>query len=87
MARAETQLQPERDGGDERHACEEVGGKFVIAGCNAAEVLDLAECVLDEVATSVALLIVADGTLAVAPARDNGAGSVLAQCLAQTVAS
>lgn len=34
---------------------------------------------------SVALLIVADGALSIAPAGDNGAGAVLAQGLAQAV--
>ena len=45
---------------------QEVGGEPVVAGSNAAEILEGAESVLDEVAPPVSSLIVADSPLAVA---------------------
>ena len=57
---------------------EEVGRKLVIAGGDAAEVFEPAEGVLDQVATSVASVVVGD-LLAVDPARDHRNGLGLSQ--------
>src|SRR5262245_25731883 len=47
-------------------------GSFVVVGVDAAEVLEAAEGVLDEVAAAITFLVVADGVLATAPAGDDG---------------
>ena len=45
---------------------QEISGELIISGGDAAEVLEAAESVFDEVASTVVLLAVADGALAVA---------------------
>lgn len=52
---------------------------------NAAEILNSAESVLDEMPATVALLIEADGALAVSSAGKEGTSALLAQNLAQAV--
>ena len=49
LPRAQTSSEPERHSGGEGDTREEVGGEFVVAGVDAAEVLEAAEGVLDEV--------------------------------------
>jgi hypothetical protein len=74
LPRAQTCLEPERYSGGEGDAGEEVGGEFVVAGVDAAEVLEAAEGVLDEVTAAMTFLVIADGALAAAPAGDDGNG-------------
>ena len=76
--------EPEADRCDVDESEEAFGG-LVVAGGDAAEVLDPAEGILDEVAPAVALLIIVDGALAIAPAGDDRTGAILAQGLAQAV--
>jgi hypothetical protein len=46
---------------------------------DAAEVLEAAEGVLDEVTAAITFLVVADGALAAAPAEDDGNGASVAE--------
>jgi len=71
VARAQTYSEPEGDGGSERDSREEVGGKLVVAGRDAAEVFEPAEGVLDQVSRSVALSIVADRAFSARATRDD----------------
>jgi hypothetical protein len=52
---------------------------------DAAEVLEAAEGVLDEVSAAITFLIVADGALAAAPAGDDGNGASVAERAPQPV--
>jgi hypothetical protein len=52
---------------------------------DAAEVLEAAEGDLDEVAAAITFLIVADGALAFAPARDDGNSGNIAERAAQRI--
>src|SRR5260370_20724966 len=85
LPRAQTSLEPERQSGGEGDAREEVGGEFVVAGVDAAEVLEAAEGVLDEVSAAITFLIVADGALAAAAAGDDGNGASVAERAPQLV--
>ena len=75
LPRVETQSEPECKCGCDGDAWEEVGGEFVVAGCDTAEVFETAEGVFDQVAASVAVLVVADDSFPVAPPRNDGNGS------------
>lgn len=83
--RVQARSKPEGDGGCEGHASEGVGGELVVACGDAAELLEAAEGVLDEVVSGVALLVIADGAFAVAPAGDDGRGAGIPSQAAQTV--
>ncbi len=48
-----------------------LGGEFVVAGGDTAEIFETAEGVLDQVAAAVAVLIVADSAFPVAPPRND----------------
>jgi hypothetical protein len=61
LSRTQTCLDPERYSGGKGDAWKKVGGQFVVAGVDAAEVLEAAEDVLDEV-TAVPGLILLGGT-------------------------
>jgi hypothetical protein len=52
---------------------------------DAAEVLEAAEGVLDEVTAAITFLVVADGALAAAPAGDGGNGASVAERAPQLV--
>jgi len=71
-ARAQTRSQPEGDGCCERYGREEAGGELVVPGGYAAEVLQTAEGVFDEVTTAVPLLVITDGSLSAATPGDDG---------------
>ena len=77
--RLQTHSYPERDGGGE------APGEFVIAGCNAAEVLDATGGVFDQVAVSVSPRVIGDGALSVAASKNDGHDRDAAQHLAQRI--
>src|SRR3546814_4278268 len=58
---------------------------LVVACGDPTEVFDPAEGIFDEVPATVAVLIVSDGSLAVAATRHDGAGAILAQGRPQPV--
>src|SRR3546814_8169836 len=58
---------------------------LVVACGDPTEVFDTAEGIFDEVPATVAVLIVSDGSLAVAAIRNDGAGAILAQGRPQPV--
>src|SRR3546814_2941952 len=60
---------------------------LVVACGDPTEVFDPAEGIFDEVPATVAVLIVSDGSLAVAATRNDGAGAILAQGRPQPVRS
>ena len=70
--RLQTQSYPECDEGCESDGGEEVSGEFVVAGRDAAEVLDATEGVFDQVAVSVSPRVTGDGALSVAASRNDG---------------
>ena len=57
---------------------QEVGGEFVVAGVDAAKVLEPTVGVLDEASVAVTRFVVTDGALSVAAARDDGCCAGLA---------
>ena len=77
-ARVQTHSEPEGDGGGECYAREEVGGEFVVAGVDASEVFETAKGVFDQVPTAIAVLVVADRPLPVAPPWYDGNSPILA---------
>lgn len=66
-------------------ARQDVGGEFVVSCGDTAEVLETAEGVLDQVAATVPVLVVADGAFAVASTGDDRNGSSVAKRAAQQV--
>ena len=85
QARLQTQSYPECDEGCESDGGEEVSGEFVVAGRDAAEVLDATEGVFDQVAVSVSPRVIGDGALSVAASRNDGHDRDAAQHLAQRI--
>ena len=77
LARFEAHSQPGCDVCCEGHAWQEVGGKLVVAGGDALEVLQAAEGVLDEVAVAIARFIVADDALAILATGNEWFGTCL----------
>ena len=59
--------------------------ELVVTGSDAAEVLQAATSVLDEVAAAVSLFVVANGSLRVAASRNDGNGTCLPEGTAQAV--
>ena len=59
------QSSPERDEGSEGDSGEEVSGKLVVTCCDAPEVFQATEGILDEMAALVALCVVSDRALAI----------------------
>ena len=80
---AETRLQtlsnPEGEHGGEGDGGEEVGGELVVAGGDAAEVLEPAESVLHQMAVAIASFVIADGPFAGDAAGDHRRRARLAQ--------
>ena len=74
-----TQSKPEGDEGCDGGGGEEVAGELVVAGGDAAEVLEAAEGVLDQVPVAIAALVVMDGPLAAPSAGDHGNDALVAQ--------
>jgi hypothetical protein len=83
--RVETHSQPERDGRGECDSREIVASQFVVAGSDAAEVLEPAEHRLDSPAITIASLVILDRPLAIAPAGDDRDGTLLTERRAQPV--
>ena len=81
----QTQSQPVRDDSCESDRGEEVGGELVIACRDAAEVLEPAEGILDEMALLVAGSVVANGRCPRAAARDDRNRSSFTDRIAQSV--
>ena len=75
VLRVETQSEPEGERGCDGDAGQEVGGEFVVAGGDAAEIFETAEGVLNQVAAAVSVLVVADGAFAIPSSRNDGNGS------------
>lgn len=65
--------------------CEEVGGELVVAGSDAAEVLQLREEALDQVALAVEVLAEAGFTAPVALGRDVGRGALVLDQLTDAI--
>ena len=80
-----TQSAPERDDGYKRESGGEVACELVVAGCDAAEVLEAAEYRLHPPAVAIAPLVEVDLAFAGTGARDDHADARLAQILAQPV--
>lgn len=83
--RVETRSQPEGDGCGECDGGEVVASELVVAGGDAAEVLQPAEHGFDPPAVLVAPLVILDWALAVAAAGDDRRRALGAQGLAQPV--
>lgn len=77
--RVETRSDPKRDERGERDGGQEVAGKFVVARCNVAEVLETAERVLDQVTVAIAPFVINNGALSVGASWNDGNGSLAAQ--------
>ena len=75
---------PYDDGGDEDSG-EEVPCEFVVAGCDAAEVLDATEHAFDEISLAVGDGIVRDQGFSSRVAGDDGLGSPIGDQVAQPV--
>ena len=75
--------EPEDDDGGECDGAEEDGGAAVVAGCDAAPVLEAAEGDLDAVSLSVERLIVGDRLFPVLLGRDAGSDAALGECVAE----
>jgi hypothetical protein len=80
-----TQSCPVGDGGDEAGGGEEVASGLVVSGGASAEILDVAECSLDDVAQPVALGVMRDGNLARRGAGDDRGGAALGEKTTQVV--
>ena len=76
-------INPPYDSGDEADGSEEVSGEPVVSGCDASEVLEAAEGVLDAVALFVGRPVEAEGLLAVRLVGNDGFGATRAEPLSQ----
>ncbi len=85
LARVQTQSDPERDGSGKGDGRLIVAGELVVAGCDAAEVLEATEHGFDEPAVAVALLVIFDGPLAVASSGDDGDRALISQRRAKVI--
>ncbi len=74
-------IEPDQGGG-EMDAAEGVPGSFVVAGCDGAELLELGEEVLDEMARLVEVLVVVPGDLTIGLGRDDACLACLGERLA-----
>src|SRR5208282_4539558 len=71
--------QPVGQGSDEADGREEVSGELVIACGDASEVFEAAEAALDDIATFIGLLVIANAFLAIGLAGDDRLDAVLFQ--------
>ena len=85
ILRVWTQSQPEGVDGGDGDGVEEGAGELVVAGGDAAKVLEAADGGLDPPALAVATLVVADRHGTVAAARNDGTGAGGAQAGAQAI--
>jgi hypothetical protein len=83
--RVQTQSFPECDECCEGDSGQEVPSEFVVAGCDAPEVLEAAEGFFDEVTALVALGVVANDALAIRAAGNDRDDCALAQMFPQAV--
>jgi hypothetical protein len=85
QTRVRTHSNPEGDDGREGDCREEVGGEFVVAGGDSAEVFQAAERGFDAPAFAIALHIVADRAFAVSAARNDRPGAGGLESAAQAI--
>lgn len=85
VTRVWTQSQPEGVDSGDGDGIEESAGELVVAGGDAAEVLEAADCSLDAPALAVAALVVPDRHGTVATARNHGFGAGRAQAGAKLI--
>ncbi len=83
--RVRTQSDPVSDDSGDGDGGEEVSSKLVVAGGDAAEVLEPAEGVFDPPAVAVAALVVLDGPLAVGPSWNDRNCVLVAELTAEAV--
>ena len=85
-ARVRTQSsQPVRQGGDEAEGGEEVSSELVIAGGDAAEVLEATEAAFDDIAAFVGELVQANGGLAIGFAGNDGGDPLFREIAAKRI--
>ncbi len=84
-ARVQTRSDPECDECGERYSGQEVAGELVVAGGHATEILDAAECVLDEVPVTVSPNVIGNRALSVDAAWNDREGSPASQGTAQGI--
>ena len=76
-------MNPPYDSGNKADGGEEVSGKPIVSGCDASEILESAEGVLDAVALLVGFPVEAEGLFAVRLVGDDGLCAALAEPLPQ----
>ena len=85
LPRVETQSDPVSKDCCECDSGEEVSAELVVSGGDAAEILEAAEGVFDQMTLLVAGFVVSDFAFAIGPARDHRNGSGFAKAFAQGV--
>jgi hypothetical protein len=76
-------INPPYDSGNKADGGEEVSGEPIVSGCDASEVLEAAECVLNTMALLVGCPVEAEGLFAVRLVGNDGFGAALAEPLPQ----
>lgn len=84
--RLQTHSDPKCDDDGERDGGQDVAGELVVAGGDAPEILEAAECIFDEMAVAVSRFVEPDLFLAVAASGDDRPGLLAPQARAKCVA-